>query len=152
MDDREVSAYIIGEHGDSEIALWSSAKVSGLSLNDFCELRGFYEHEKATTEIAEAVRRSGYEIIKRKRATYYGVAIATKRICEAIVRDEKSILPVSTWLHGEYGIEDVVLSLPCIIGKDGVERKVPVILNEEEEKKLQESARVLKEVLEEIKL
>lgn len=152
VDSRSVHAFIIGEHGDSEIAAWSSANVSGIPINDFCEMRGHYQHEKSTKEIAEAVKNSAYNIIQRKHATYYGVAMAVKRICEVIVRDEKSILPVSALMEGEHGIEDVVLSIPCIVGKDGIETKVPFRLNEEEEQKLQHSANVLKEIISTIEI
>lgn len=147
VDSNSIHAFIIGEHGDSEIAVFSSANVSGIPLSRFCELRGHYAHEEAENKIAEKVKNSAYEIIQRKRATYYGVAMAVKRICEVIVRNEKAILPVSTSMHGEYGIEDVVLSMPCIVGSDGIEIQVPVVLNDEEEKKLQESARILKETI-----
>ncbi len=148
VDSRSVHAFIIGEHGDSEIAAWSSANVSGIELNEFCEMRGHFEHDKATKEIAERVKNSAYEIISKKRATYYGIAMAVKRICEVIIRDEKSILPVSSMMHGEYEIEDVVLSMPAIVGKGGIETKVPIALNEEEQEKLRESAQTLKKVLE----
>ena len=97
-------------------------------------------------EIAEDVKNSAYEIIQRKRATYYGVAMAVKRICEVIVRNEKSILPVSTMLHGQHGLEDVVLSMPCVVGKDGISTVVPIELSTEEEEKLAESAKVLKDI------
>lgn len=147
VDSKSVHAFIIGEHGDSEIAAWSSANISGIPLNDFCEMRGHYRHVEAEKEIAEEVKNSAYEIIKRKHATYFGVAMAVKRICEVIVRDEKSILPVSTAMHGEYGIDGVVLSMPCIVGKEGIETKVPFQLNEEETKNLQESAKVLKGIV-----
>lgn len=147
VDSRSVHAFIIGEHGDSEIAVWSSANVSGIPLNDFCEMRGHFQHEKAMQEIAEQVKNSAYEIIQRKHATYFGVAMAVKRICEVIVRDEKSILPVSTAMHGEHGIEDVVLSMPCIVGKDGIETKVPISLSAEEERKLKESVEILKKTM-----
>ena len=147
VDSRSVHAFIIGEHGDSEIAVWSSANVSGIPLNDFCEMRGHFQHEKAMREIAEQVKNSAYEIIQRKHATYFGVAMAVKRICEVIVRDEKSILPVSTAMHGEHGIEDVVLSMPCIVGKYGIETKVPISLSEEEERKLKESVEILKKTM-----
>ncbi|MDY2698745.1 MAG: L-lactate dehydrogenase [Lachnospiraceae bacterium] len=150
VDSRSVHAFIIGEHGDSEIAAWSSANVSGIPLNDFCEMRGHYQHEEATREIAEKVKNSAYEIIQRKRATYFGVAMAVKRICEVIVRDEKSILPVSTAMHGEHGIDGVVLSMPCIVGKDGIETMVPIRLSETEQKQLQESAEVLKKIVEQL--
>ena len=150
VDSKSVHAFIIGEHGDSEIAAWSSANVSGIELNEFCEMRGHYEHQDATVEIAEKVKNSAYEIIKRKRATYYGIAMAVKRICEVIIRDEKSILPISSMMHGEYGIKDVVLSMPAIVGKNGLETKVPITLNEKEQRMLCQSADTLKKILEEL--
>ena len=110
-------------------------------------MRGHYNHEADTDEIAQKVRNSAYEIISRKKATYYGIAMSVKRICEAIVRDEKSILPISSMMNGEYGITDIALSLPAIVGKNGVETKVPIQLNENESAKLLESAKCLKDIL-----
>ena len=150
VDSKSVHAFIIGEHGDSEIAAWSSANVSGIELDEFCEMRGHYEHQDAKVEIADKVKNSAYEIIKRKRATYYGIAMAVKRICEVIIRDEKSILPISSMMHGEYGIKDVVLSMPAIVGKNGLETKVPITLNEKEQRMLCQSADTLKKILEEL--
>lgn len=147
VDSKSIHAFIIGEHGDSEIAAWSSANVSGIPLNDFCEMRGHYQHDEATKEIAEKVKNSAYDIIQRKRATYFGVAMAVKRICEVIVRDEKSILPVSVSMHGEHGVDGVVLSMPCVVGKDGIETKVPIHLSDQEEQQLRSSAKVLKEIV-----
>lgn len=147
VDSRSVHAFIVGEHGDSEIVAWSSANVSGVPLDDFCEMRGHYNHAESTDRIAEEVRESAYEIIAKKGATYYGIAMSVRRICEAIVGDEKSILPLSTMMHGEYGIADVVLSMPCIIGKNGCETKVPITLDQEEVTALHESAATLKKVL-----
>ena len=149
VDSRSVHAFIIGEHGDSEIAVWSSANVSGIPIDDFCEMRGESSHDEAMDTIAEKVKNSAYEIIKRKQATYYGIAVSIRRICEVILRDEKSILPVSNMMHGEYGISDIVLSFPAILGKDGVETKVPISLNEEEAKQLVASADMLRGILEE---
>lgn len=149
VDSRSVHAFIIGEHGDSEIAAWSSANISGIELDKFCEMRDYCEYEKATREIAEKVKNSAYEIIDRKQATYYGIAMAVKRICEVIVRDEKSILPVSSMLHGEYGIKDVVLSMPTIVGKNGIEKLVPIPLNEEEQCALKKSAETLDKIMQE---
>ena len=140
-------AFIIGEHGDSEIAAWSSANVSGIPLHKFCEMRGRINHAEAIQKIAADVKNSAYEIIKRKKATYYGIAMSVKRICEAIVRDEKSILPVSSMMHGEYGIEGVSLSMPAIVGKDGVETLVPLQLSETEQTDLQKSAKTLQSIL-----
>ncbi len=150
VDSRSIHAFIIGEHGDSEIAVFSSANVSGVDLNEFCEMRGHYAHEESEERIAETVKNSAYEIISKKRATYYGIAMAVRRICEVIVRDEKSILPVSSMMHGEYGISDVVLSMPAIVGKDGIEDMVPVSLDEEEEQNLKKSAGTLKQILEQV--
>ena len=151
VDSRSVHAFIIGEHGDSEIAAWSSANVSGIDLNDFCEMRGHYNHHEAMEKIANDVKNSAYEIIAKKHATYYGIAMSVKRICEAIVRDEKSIMPISSMMHGEYGIEDVALSMPAIVGKNGAQGKVPISLNYDEITKLQESAKALKKVIEDNK-
>lgn len=145
VDSKSVHAFIIGEHGDSEIAAWSSANVSGIPLNDFCEMRGHYQHDEATQAIADKVKNSAYEIIEKKNATYFGIAMAVKRICEVIIRDEKSILPISSMMHGEYGVDDVVLSMPAIIGKNGVETLVPIPLDEAEMRALQESAQTLKQ-------
>lgn len=147
VDSRSVHAFIIGEHGDSELAVWSSATVSGLPTDDFCELRGHFNHEEATERIFESVKNSAYEIIEKKKATYYGIAMAVRRICEAIVRDEKSILPVSSLMQGEYGLHDVVLSMPAVLGAHGVEKVVPISLNEKELEKLQASAKTLKEII-----
>lgn len=147
VDSQSVHAYIIGEHGDSEIAVWSSANVSGIALDDFCEMRGHYNHDKSQENIAEKVKNSAYEIIAKKRATYYGVAMAVKRICEAIIRDEKSILPISSMMHGEFGIDDVVLSMPSIVGANGIETKVPISLSDEENVNLKKSADTLRSIL-----
>ena len=147
VDSRSVQAFIIGEHGDSEIAAWSSVNVSGIPVNDFCEMRGHYDHEEAMKAIADNVKESAYKIIKRKKATYYGIAMSVKRICEVILKDEKAILPVSTMMHGAHGIEDIVLSMPAIVGKNGIETQVPIELNEEEERKLKQSARILKQMI-----
>jgi L-lactate dehydrogenase len=148
VDSRNVNAFIIGEHGDSELAAWSSVDVGGVPLPTFCEMRGHHnDHDAAAQKIYEDVKNSAYEIISKKRATYYGVAMAVKRICECIVRNEHSILPVSSMIHGAYGIDGVAISLPAVVGANGLETLVPISLNDEEKAALQESARVLKEVL-----
>ena len=147
VDNRSVHAFIIGEHGDSEMAAWSSANVSGIPLNDFCEMRGYFKHEESMKKILEEVKNSAYEIIEKKHATYYGIAMSVRRICEAIIRDEKSILPVSSIQKGEYGIENVALSIPAIVGREGVEKVVPIKLSDTEKKELIKSAETLKNVL-----
>lgn len=149
VDSRSIHAFIVGEHGDSEIVAWSSANVSGVPLNDFCELRGHFRHKEAMEEIADTVKNSAYEIIEKKQSTYYGIAMSVKRICEAIIRDEESILPVSVTLHGNFGIDGVSLSVPAVVGKSGVETLVPIKLSVDELVKLQESATTLKEIYKE---
>ena len=146
VDSRSVHAFIIGEHGDSELAAWSNARIGGLKVNDFCELRGHFNHEQSMKKIFENVRNSAYEIIERKHATYYGIAMAVKRICEAIVRNEKSILPVSSLMTGEYGLNDVVLSIPAVVDETGVQKVIPIELNDEELTRLKDSANILKDI------
>lgn len=150
VDSRSIHAFIIGEHGDSEIAAFSSANVSGVPLNDVCEMRGYFHHEAAMREIAQTVKNSAYEIIEKKKATYYGISMAVRRICEAIVRDEKSILPVSVMLDGIYGLKDIVLSMPTIIGARGAEGQMPITLNQAEQDQLKQSADVLRDVIKNI--
>ena len=144
--------YKLGEHGDSEVVAWSSANVSGVPLSEMCEMRGHYKHKENTAEIATAVKNSAYEIINKKHATYYGIAMSVKRICEVIMRDEKSILPVSHMIHGVYDIDGVSLSMPAIVGADGIESDIPINLSGEEALKLKESADSLKKIMETIEL
>lgn len=146
VDSRSVHSFIIGEHGDSEIVAWSSTNVSGIPVNDFCELRGHFNHEEAMHRIADDVKNSAYDIIEKKGATYYGIAMSVKRICECIMLDEKSILPISSMMHGEYGISDICLSMPTVVGREGVETRVPIQLNEQEESALSASAEQLSKV------
>ena len=144
VDSRSVHAFIIGEHGDSEIVAWSSANISGVPLHDFCEMRGHFHHEEAMRAIAENVKNSAYVIIEKKNATYYGIAMCIVRICRAIVMNEKSVLPVSYIMHGEYGINDISLSMPAIVGADGVETRIPLTLSHDEHEQLIASANALK--------
>ena len=152
VDSRSVHAFIVGEHGDSEVVAWSSANVSGVPLSEMCEMRGHYKHKENTAEIATAVKNSAYEIINKKHATYYGIAMSVKRICEVIMRDEKSILPVSHIIHGVYDIDGVSLSMPAIVGADGIESDIPINLSGDEALKLKESADSLKKIIETIEL
>lgn len=153
VDPRNVHAHIIGEHGDSEIALWSTANVSGIAVNDFCEMRGHFKHDESMQRIAEDVRTSAYEIINQKGATYYGIALSIQRICESIIRDEKHILSVSNYQSkGLYSDEDIVLSLPAVVGRAGIECRVPFPMNEDEEKALKISAATLKKIIDQLDL
>lgn len=152
VDSKSIHAFIIGEHGDSELALWSSANVSGIPLNHFCELRGYYDHEVATDRIYKDVRDSAYEIIGKKGATYYGVAMAVERIVECIIRNEHSILPVSVYMEGLYGLKDLCISIPTVVGQNGAEKILDIPLDNEEMEKLIKSTKELKAVLEAIEI
>lgn len=150
VDSRNVHAFIAGEHGDSELAVWSCANIYGIGLRDFARLRGFDDFSAEMDEIYHAVRDSAYEIIERKGATYYGIGMAAARIAEAIVRDSHTVVPVSVSLNGEYGLSGLCLSIPTIIGNKGAEQVLEINLSEEEEEKLRRSASELKEVLSQI--
>lgn len=147
VDSRNVHAVIIGEHGDSELVTWSIANISGVPLNEFCELRGHYNHKEAMKEIYESVRDSAYEIIKRKGATYYGVAISVAHIANCIVNNTHTMLPVSTLCEGQYGLDGLCLSLPSIVGSNGIESVLEIHLADEEKDELHKSANALKEII-----
>ncbi len=147
VDARNVHTMIIGEHGDSEVPLWSITNIAGVALNEFCEIRGYkHDHQKAMNELYESVRDSAYNIIAKKGATYYGVAMAVARIAAAIVKNEHAVLPVSVPLHGEYGIEGVHLSIPAVVGVDGVEKVLTISLSYDELARLRASADALKAI------
>ena len=152
VDPRNVHARIVGEHGDSEIAIWSLANVSGIPIDVFSRLRGREHSAETMAKIENDVKNSAYEIIEKKHATYYGIAMSVKRICEAIVRDEKPILPVSNLMEGEYGISDISLSMPAVVGAEGIEYKVPAPFSDDEQARLRASAEVLKSVIEKLDL
>lgn len=150
VDSRNVHAFIAGEHGDSELAVWSCANIYGISIDEFAKIRGFRDFTKEKDEIYHAVRDSAYEIIERKGATYYGIGMAAAKIAEAIVRDSHTVVPVSVSLNGEYGLSDLCLSIPAVIGSRGAEQVLEISLNAEEEERLRRSADELKEVLAQI--
>ena len=132
VDTRNVHAVIMGEHGDSEFVAWSFANVSGMPIKKFLCLRGYKDMEQLKEEIHVEVRDSAYKIIERKGATYYGIALSVTRICECIVKNQHSMLPISTLLEGEYGVTNVALSVPAILGSDGVEAVLELPLSSNE--------------------
>jgi len=152
IDTRNVHAYILGEHGDSEVAAWSMTHVAGVPMKDYCVLCQRCDPEKGHAEIAHRVRDSAYHIIDYKGSTYYAIGLSLTRISGAILRNEHSILTVSLLLEGEYGISDICLSVPCVVGKTGVERIITAQLTEQEKAALKASARTLQEVLDRINL
>jgi len=151
IDPRNVHAYIIGEHGDSEVPAWSVANIAGISMNDYCEICKSCDTVMVKNEIVNKVRNAAYEIINRKGATYYAVALAVKRIVEAILRDENSILTVSSFLENDYGLKDVCLSVPSIVNRNGIERILELPLDSKEKELLNDSSKKIKEVIESIK-
>ena len=145
VDPRNVHAYVIGEHGESEFVPWSQAHVSTVSLD---EMKAKYPERKDDldmSEIEDDVRNSAQKIIKAKRATYYGIGMALVRITKAIFSDEHSILTISSLVDGEYGIKGAYLGLPCIVGREGRIKLIELDLNDEEHKKLERSASIIKE-------
>ena len=152
VDSRSIHAFIIGEHGDSELAVWSAANVSGIPLNHFCELRGYFDHMESMDRIYQSVRNSAYEIIEKKGATYYGVAMAVCRIAESVIRNEHSIMPISVYLDGLYGLHDICLSIPTVVGQEGAEKVLDIPLDLMEMGKLVYSAEELKKIIGELEL
>ena len=152
VDSRNIHGYILGEHGDSEFAAWSNVNVAGMNINEASDVFGGVMGDYDYINIANETRNAAYEIINRKRATYYGIAASAARIAEAILRDEKSILPLSVKLDGQYGLNDVYLSLPTVVGQHGVIRILTPYLSDEEEGKLHNSAKVLKEAYDSLDL
>lgn len=148
VDSRNVHAFIIGEHGDSELAVWSSANISGVDLDDYCRITGVTDPAAMLHQIYANVRDAAYAIIESKGATYYGIGMAVRRIAEAIVRDEHSVLPVSSMIEGHYGVDGICLGLPSIVGKNGVEAVLDIPLSAEELGKLQSSAQKMKALIE----
>ncbi len=138
---RSIEALVIGEHGDSEVAAFSTVRIGGLPLNHFTP-----DDAQNIVELADLVRTAGYRIIEGKGYTSFGVATAIVRICEAILRDERSALPISTLLTGEFGLSDVYLSLPCILGASGIERVLLPELTADEVSGLRLSAEVIRQV------
>jgi L-lactate dehydrogenase len=146
VDVGNVHAYILGEHGDSEVAAWSMTHVAGGSLDKYCPVCGNCSDWHGERErIVREVKESAYHIINYKGATYYGIGMSLARITGTILQDQDSVLTVSTYLEGEYGLNDVCLSVPCIVGQDGVKRIIQTELSSEEQTALERSAQILKD-------
>jgi len=151
VDPNNIHAYIIGEHGDTELPVWSNATIGGMDIETYCS--EYPKHGNAKNElkdIFEKVKNSAYEIIKRKGATNYSIALSLVKITRAILRDENSILPVSTLITNYYGVSDVCISIPSIVNIHGVEQYVKIDLSDEEQKLFNHSANTLKGFIKEI--
>lgn len=150
VDPRSIHAYIIGEHGDSEVPVWSLANIAGMRLPVFCTRNNFGCIDRELEEIFTQTRDAAYHIIERKGATYYAIGAGLLRIVEAIIRDQSTVLSVSNLIQNYYGINDVYLSLPCVIDRGGVERVIYLELNDEEAIGLRKSASVLRKMIEDL--
>ncbi len=152
VDSRNVHALIIGEHGDSEVAVYSSANISGVDLDEFCRIWGKGTDKESLHKIYEDVKNSAYAIIERKGATFYAIARVVKRIAQALIRDENTILTVSSLVEGHYGISNVCLGLPSVVGRDGVKQMIDTPLDEDEMMRLTASAQKLRQVLDQFEI
>ncbi len=150
VDARNVHAYMVGEQGRGEVPIWSSATVSGIPIRDFCEMRGYPDPSDYFDMIAKEVRTSADVITRKKKAAYYGVAMGVRRVCEAIVRDEKSVLPVSSLMYGAFDIDGLALSMPAIVGRNGVECLVPLDMSEDELDELRKTAATVKAIVDDV--
>lgn len=151
VDVHNVHAYVLGEHGDSQVAAWSMTHFAGVPINEFCEHCSRCDGwEQIQGDLGEAVRRSAYHVIKYKGATSYAVGLALLRIVSAILRNERSVLTVSVPLEGEYGLTNVSMGVPGIVSKNGVESIIEVNLSSNEKDALYASASILQESIEEI--
>lgn len=147
-DPRNVHAYVMGEHGDTEFVPWSQALLATRPILDLLESERKEAYQSRLDGIEEEVRTAAYKIIEAKKATYYGIGMALTRITKAILGDEHSVLTVSAMLRGEYGQRDVYTGVPCIINQNGVQRILPLSLMEGELEKLEQSCKVLRESFE----
>jgi L-lactate dehydrogenase len=147
VDTRNVHAYIIGEHGDTELPVWSSADIAGTSIADWSKNKvGFKQSD--LEQIFLNVRDAAYHIIERKGATYYGIAMGLVRLTKAILQNENSVLTVSAYLDGEYGHNDIFIGVPAVVNRDGIRQVVDLDLNNEEKEKFLNSVNVLKNTME----
>jgi L-lactate dehydrogenase len=145
-----VHAYIIGEHGDSEVPVWSLANVAGMRLDELCRREECQLPIPVREQIFYQARDAAYEILQGKGATYYGVSAAMLRIVESILRDQHTVLSVSSLVPSYYGLENIYLSLPAVIDRAGVERVLHLPLDKTEKEALRESAQVLRGVLDDL--
>jgi L-lactate dehydrogenase len=145
VDSRNVHAYIVGEHGDSELPIWSHVTIGGLPLNVYGKLKNFYE-DRDMQAIFENVRDAAYQIIQKKGATYYGIGMGLARLTKALLYNENSILTVSTYFEGEYDIEGVYMGIPAVVNANGVREILRLNLSDREQQLLENSASILKDM------
>jgi L-lactate dehydrogenase len=147
VDPHHVHGYVVGEHGDSEVLTWSLATIGGTTLDAFCRLQGMCLDEETKVDIDQRVRRAAYNIIAGKGATYYGIGGALARIVNVITHDQRAILTVCTPMSDVAGVTDVTVSLPHLIGGEGILATLPLPINEEEQLALNASAQTIRDVI-----
>ncbi|WML40558.1 L-lactate dehydrogenase [Neobacillus sp. OS1-2] len=147
VDTRNVHAYIIGEHGDTELPVWSHADIAGTSISEWSKNKNGFNHEDLN-QLFLNVRDAAYHIIERKGATYYGIAMGLVRLTKAILENENSVLTVSAYLDGEYGHKNIYIGVPAVVNRKGIRQIVELNLNEEEKEKFTNSVQVLKKTME----
>ena len=153
VDARDIHAYIIGEHGDTEVAAWSMTSIAGMNIENYCKVcQRCDEHKICKEEYATLTKNAAYDIIAKKGATYYAIALSVRRIVECIAGNENAILTVSSYLNGEYGIGDICLSVPTILNSGGIEKVLEVPFSDDEIKALRHSADTLKSLARDIGL
>ncbi|MGF1478569.1 MAG: L-lactate dehydrogenase [Cyanophyceae cyanobacterium] len=152
LDPRSLHAYIIGEHGDSEVTVWSKVNVAGTYLCDGGWSDSPTANNEQLTAISAQVKNAAYEIIQRKGATSYAIGLAIAQIARAILRDQNRVLTVSTLINGAYGLHDVCLSLPAVVNRQGVTRVLNLSLSELEKEQLRQSGTGLRQVIEQLNL
>ncbi|MCF7879004.1 MAG: L-lactate dehydrogenase [Candidatus Omnitrophica bacterium] len=153
VDPRNVHAYIVGEHGDTELPVWSNANIGGMLIKDYCPLCGKgCNYRDELGKIFKKVKEAAYEIIDKKGSTYYAIALALEKIVDTVIRNNNSVLPVSTLIKDYYQIEDVCLGIPAMINNKGIDKILKIKLSEEEQNNLKQSADTLKGIIKKIKI
>ncbi len=152
VDARSVHAYIIGEHGDSEVPVWSLANIAGMHLPVYCRQNNMHCVDADLQDIFQQTRDAAYHIIERKGATYYAIGMGLLRIVEAILRDQSTVLSVSSYIEDYYGITDVYLSLPSVVDRGGIEKTLHLELDTAEQLGLRNSANLLRKLIQDLGL
>ena len=148
IDPRSVEAFIMGEHGDTEFPVWSHTNIGGLPIYEWVRNQSELD-EKALLDTFEKSKNAAYEIIKKKGATFYGIGMALTALVRAIIDDENSVYSTSSYLKGEYGLDDIYLGVPTIIGKDGAKWVIEIPLTDIEKENMDKSAQTLKDIIDE---
>jgi len=145
VNPQSVHAFILGEHGDSEFPVWSSANIAGIRLKDFEN----YDKEKLD-DIFQKTKNAAYEIVSKKGATYYAIGLAITKVVKSILNDQQEVLPVSHFIENYYGVKDVCLSIPAVVDKSGISKSINLHLNVKEQKQLKNSAKIMKKYIKKI--